>query len=260
MTPIAQAFMRRFTLPLRKREPVEDSSNLLGRKLFEDFHCFELSAVDELICELTASFDPEDTDIGASDRQVRGLGKMIFLPAPRTWLENGKDRADYLVQQNEEWADLYNIGRSIERAEAAGRRGADWHIFHYGRVNLKTGYIFSWNDGDQITCSSPLLSSLAVINSPRIISRTVHEPHRGLQRDLNHLHGGKFPLRAWTEIVLKVRDPGIEGVPRLISGPRALHFVRKHIRIRLGQLEYVSSHWRGDPSVGIKQSRYRVVS
>jgi hypothetical protein len=101
-----------------------------------------------------------------------------------------------------------------------------------------------------------------VINTPKIIMRQQHMPHRGLQRDLIKAGkvNGKYPLHAWTEILLRVRPPEVsEGDHEAhLTGARALHFVRKHIRIRLGKLEYVSAHWRGDASIGIKRSRYRV--
>ena len=105
--------------------------------------------------------------------------------------------------------------------------------------------------------------AMILINSPHIIGRRKHMPHAGLERQLTRgLAGGKFPLHAWTEINLQVAKPVEidDGEPHEahLTGRRALHFVRKHIRIRLGQLEYVSAHWRGDPSIGIKRSRYTV--
>ena len=105
--------------------------------------------------------------------------------------------------------------------------------------------------------------AMILINSPHIIGRRQHMPHAGLERQLTRgLAGGKFPLHAWTEIKLQVAKPVEidDGEPHEahLTGRRALHFVRKHIRIRLGQLEYVSAHWRGDPSIGIKRSRYTV--
>lgn len=263
MTPVAQAFMRRFTLPMRKRVPVHDSSNMIGRKLFEDFLCFDLRAVHQIIRDLTQGFDPENTDAGAAERQISALGKLVFLPAPRTWIEHGGNEATYLVQTGEDWATEYAVQHRFEDPRDPTSAGApdEWLLFQVGRLNLKTGRMCNWDSDYELECACYTHSALAIINSPRVISRLTRPPHRGLHRDLNRLYGGKFPLRAWTEIVLKVKDPGIESATGgYMTGARALHFVRKHIRIRLGQLEYVSAHWRGDPSVGIRQSRYRVVS
>jgi hypothetical protein len=73
---------------------------------------------------------------------------------------------------------------------------------------------------------------------------------------------GTFPLRAWTEIKLEVCPPKWAGdLPENethFTGTRALHFCRAHARIRLGRLEFVRAHWRGDPALGIKRSRYRL--
>jgi hypothetical protein len=98
-----------------------------------------------------------------------------------------------------------------------------------------------------------------LINSPKVIGRRQFMPHKVLVKNFT---GGSFPLHAWTEIRLEVSKPPEidDGGPHeaRLTGRRALHFCRAHLRIRYGQLEYVSPHWRGDPSVGIKQSRYIV--
>lgn len=88
-------------------------------------------------------------------------------------------------------------------------------------------------------------------------------PHRKVERELTKAFGlGKFPLRAWTELRLTVAKPAEiddgESHEAHLTGRRALHFCRKHIRIRNGKLEYVSAHWRGDPALGIKQTRYKL--
>lgn len=71
---------------------------------------------------------------------------------------------------------------------------------------------------------------------------------------------GKFPLNAWTEIMLEMTPPPAPEGPSTcevrLSGTKALHFCRAYLRLRLGRLELVSSHWRGDGALGIKQSRY----
>lgn len=89
-------------------------------------------------------------------------------------------------------------------------------------------------------------------------------PHRGLERALiaNQKLVGKFPLHAWTEIKLHVTPPKeAEGEHEAhLTGERALHFCRAHLRIRLGRLEVVKAHWRGNPAIGIKQSRYTVTA
>lgn len=109
-----------------------------------------------------------------------------------------------------------------------------------------------------------VFGALAFINSPKIIGRRQHMPHKGLERELlkNQKVIGSFPLHAWTEIALDVTPPkeaaGQHEFEAHLTGRRALHFVRSHLRIREGRLQFVKSHWRGDAALGIRQSRYTV--
>jgi hypothetical protein len=104
--------------------------------------------------------------------------------------------------------------------------------------------------------------ALVVINSPRIVLQQTSTPHRGLAKQITRekaLDG--FELRDWTEIRLQVTKPRYidDGEPHedVITGKRALHFCRPHIRIcSSGKLTYVREHWRGDPAIGVTQSRY----
>lgn len=111
-----------------------------------------------------------------------------------------------------------------------------------------------------------LWTLLAFINTPKIIGRRQHMPHRGLEKRLTAALKpvGKFPLHAWTEILLQIASPkDVSAEPSIeahLTGERALHFCRANIRVRLGQLEIVRAHWRGDASLGIKQSRYKVAA
>jgi hypothetical protein len=151
---------------------------------------------------------------------------------------------------------------------APGERICSWDARHahpwvtaYWEKQNKGGAEFDGVISDVVGVT---VSLLALINSPRIIGRQQHMPSRVLEQKLTRGFGvGKFPLHAWTEIKLEVAKP-IEiddGEPHEahLTGRRALHFVRKHLRLWNGELIYVTSHWRGDPALGIKQSRYRVV-
>ena len=109
-----------------------------------------------------------------------------------------------------------------------------------------------------------IYSLLACINTPKVIGRRQRMPNAKLERRLMKQAGitGKYPLRAWTEIILEVGPPkedknGI--VEGRLTGARALHFVRRFGRFRNGKFEIVSPHWRGDAAVGIKRSRYKAV-
>jgi hypothetical protein len=105
---------------------------------------------------------------------------------------------------------------------------------------------------------------LALINSPRIIGQRLHYPHERIEREkLKKLKlVGKFPLRAWTEIILKVAMPedqsGEPSKESHLTGERCLHFCRTYLRVRYGMIEYIEGHWRGNPALGMAQSRYKV--
>ena len=106
-------------------------------------------------------------------------------------------------------------------------------------------------------------AQLALINSPRFIGRRQHMPHEKIEREKLKTMKliGKFPLRAWTEILLTVAPPTIGGSEiheAHLTGEKCLHFCRTHLRLRHGQLEYVEGHWRGNPALGMKRSRYRL--
>jgi hypothetical protein len=109
--------------------------------------------------------------------------------------------------------------------------------------------------------------TLLLVNQPRILGMETHMAKPGFQRALaKKLGGGSFPYKGWTTLTLKVRDPELwdlepefQGTRETyLSARRAQHFVRKFSRIRRGKLEYVKAHWRGDPSLGMKNTRYKV--
>lgn len=100
---------------------------------------------------------------------------------------------------------------------------------------------------------------LDLINTPGIIGMKQHDLHRGLAKQLSRI--GSYPLRGWTEIVLKTNTVHARGEPSL-TGPafhKCLHFVRSHERrYQSGHIALIPAHWRGDPALGIKRTRYRV--
>jgi hypothetical protein len=72
-------------------------------------------------------------------------------------------------------------------------------------------------------------------------------------------------LHDWHEIKLEIAKPRYldDGEPHsdIITGRWALHFCRKHIRVyHSGVLTYVTGHWRGDPTIGLRRGRYAVAA
>src|SRR5262249_44452213 len=83
-------------------------------------------------------------------------------------------------------------------------------------------------------------ATLALINTPRVIGQKRHNPNERVERDkLKQMKlVGKFPLRAWTEIVLHVTtnpddrsdEPSQEAH---LTGERCLHYCRTYLRVRM---------------------------
>lgn len=237
MTPVAHAIAKQAMLKPRKRKPVRsaDTRELLSpEEVVSDIHCFECTEVIDL------AFDLSDSG------RVWGLSQeRFFLPSPKTWIEH-KDadgrhaillhenpfRCQFILESDDRFLvktiDLTEDGEDGERGRAL------------------TGLVFGL---------------LAIINTPQIVCRDEYQPNRGLMR-LWMKRFRKHPLHAWHELKLRVNKPieidDDEPHAAQIGGQRALHFCRAHLRIRLGRLEFVTSHWRGDPSLGTKLTRYRV--
>lgn len=262
MTPLAQKITRESTL-LKRDRTFSDHDSLIKR--MDDIHCFEVTDVYQLAFDL------------ASDVERICDGPLTsFLPAPKTWIEwrsGPGERYGLLIEQKDIVCDLV---RTTGAYLCPGQNF--FGTMRSDQLSLSKGYSESRPtcSGDRVLPPgyykegfSPcnlIPAFLLLINSPKVIGRCQHMPHRGLERRLVAAKKmvGKFPLHAWTEIKLEVNtEPQYAGnkesVEAHLTGERALHFCRSHIRVRLGRLEVVRAHWRGDPSLGIKQSRYTLI-
>lgn len=255
MTPIAHEIAKDSCLPLANRRFGNAASDL---GIFDDLHFFDVSAVLEMARGL-------QDDI---QERSRWIGDMAFLAAPRMLVEwgYGGQRQGWIIEETPD-ADA--------RCSLIGMRDGSLYrqsgcMFLPLRQHTDAGTRRYWHSegflADQADFRNDsvalIYAYLAMINTPRVINRTQHMPHAGLQRRLAAARGlvGKFPLRAWTELKLEVRPPqdasGEPSQAKWLTGEKCLHFSRAHLRIRLGRLEFVSSSWKGDPALGIKQTRY----
>ena len=252
MTPIAKLIVQDGILGQNRTS----SDRTYLRQLMEDVHCFETTQTMDMAWDLVKRLDGED---------YKKMGDYIFLPAPKTWIE----------------FETYGEKMAFHLEEVKGGFYMTAIIHHDGSSsfnpvglinnNLKLSMIPGYGLGNapkdfhkQIAIFCRLIYVLlSLINTPKIIGRRQRMPQNAFEKKLvKKLGVGKFPLHAWTEIKLQVSKPteiddGEEHEAHL-TGRRALHFCRAHLRVRMGKLEYVSSHWRGDPAIGIKQSRYAV--
>ena len=268
MTPLAQKIVRDMLLPRRKRQ-FDDAGKVLD--LMSDVHCFEVSEVLECARDLMPFSDSSQATIRNFESAVRDT---TFLSAPRTWIEYQLPiggRIGFLLVES-------GLGRADLRTAVDVKAG-------FKSFPTSISFDLSQGDGSQLRARLPveiagdeklknysivqlqeIAALLALINTPRIIGRRQHMPHAGLERELLRQREaiGKFPLNAYTEIKLHVMrppedlsdDPVTEAH---LTGAKALHFCRAHMRWRLGRVEIVRGHWRGDPSLGTKRSRYTVL-
>jgi hypothetical protein len=97
-------------------------------------------------------------------------------------------------------------------------------------------------------------ASISVINSPRIIEAEQIKPSFTVSRKLKALGVKSAPA---SKIILKVhRSKADGGDGQAMTGQRALHMCRQHLRIcASGKLTWVREHWRGDAGNGVMPDR-----
>jgi hypothetical protein len=252
---------------------------------FPAVKCFEVSAVREL-ASMLAEHAQEKNALADS---------LAFLPAPATWLEYRREGEGviegYLLVQKTETsascvsvcladvgpglafipmplADLPLLGMSDADTWALDSTLSQQTLGSDERVAGRAHWDASKVDWDRLLVDEQkraywLYAALSIINSPKIVEQASHKPSSGLQKRLGRKAGKPFELLPWHEIFLDVRPPtdreGRGGDGERLTGPKAYHFCRSFIRIRLGKLERVRSHWRGDPTLGVSQASYKVM-
>jgi hypothetical protein len=266
MTPLAQQIVKELMLP-HKRRTFVDAGGISEE--MKGIHCFECTDIAKLAFDLFDKWREHQSSLSLDTN---------FLPAKRTWIEyecEARERRGFLLvdKGSGTWScqfaikdydsgQLYSTPCVVQLADLKSSDDIKYRLLHgaYQDPPKYKKQLVDW-----VTSVTPsLYAFLACINTPRVIGRDIHPPHRGLQRALlaRKDEVGDFHLREWTEIKLSVTPPGDapgDG-PHTgqLTGRKALHFCRSHLRIASGQLVLVRGHWRGDASLGIKRSRYVV--
>jgi hypothetical protein len=271
MTPLAQRLMR---------QELEGKRGLnfggLTASDLVDARCFDCTAVSGMAHEL------------AADMHKRNVvtKQVAFLPAPFTWVEvqlgpeeslsgrtSGRVAFGLRAEADEPSAAIF-VATTTEvegRSDLAGKV----HLLDIGRLWLGESAVASGLRAPVALADYPgqtapeqrhtclIYALLAIINTPRLIGQCRHAPHVGLQRQLRRSDDlASAQLPEWTEVRLNVldtkerRDTG--DTTGILTGQRALHFVRSFIRIRLGRLELVRAHQRGNPEMGERRPVYVV--
>lgn len=194
--------------------------------------------------------------------------KLAFLPHANTWIELDLGVSDPRMGRRVAILATGLEGDSTHDTSVlfVFRRGSGWWIVPATKDDVG-GVPMAESAGVPTSgMLEPfmLYAALAFINTPRVIGRRTHFPHLRAEREKIKQLGlvGKFPLRAWTEIILKVQLPddktGEPSQEAHLTGERCQHFCRTYLRVKNGTIEYVEGHWRGNPALGMKRSRYRL--
>jgi hypothetical protein len=259
MTPLAAHLAKQLVCRPKHKDPYWAAEESIAglRAALKDIHCFEVTACLDLALDVADCVDRNEEATTAQER-IETVGERIFLPAPKTWIEYVEPsgiRLGFLLHEHDgRISVLYFTDGYMKALGTIQNNSAEVRVFPGDEVV---------SDDDAYSSLVHLQLLLVVINSPKIVARSERGPSFGLQKRFRDAPGGApFKLQDWTEIKLQITKPRDidDGEPHedQITGRRALHFCRRHIRIKNGRLEYVRAHWRGDPTVGIKQSRYVV--
>lgn len=112
-----------------------------------------------------------------------------------------------------------------------------------------------------LNAMKPLLFAfLALMNSPKIVRLREHD-HAKL--NARRIKKGKYPYYPHHEVVLNIDKHSFMVTRGQGDGPeRSLHFVRSHLRFYVHpryknvEVTIVQPHWRGNPELGIRNTRY----
>lgn len=258
MTPLARKFFGQSGLPVARRRVV-DPHGLLGRT--DDLHCFDVSAIHGPVeATLQAQSGP------GLEKMMVPLFSETFLPSPRTWLEF-EDRGikvGLFLEMRDGWIELVRVlcssGCFVAVDGGCLRCEMGGVLSTIDESKIPDGYPLDRNGMAATVASTGFLAMLLldVINTPDLIHLRRRTLSSGMQRALGKATG-HYPMLAWSEVTINHAAVSRPCTREGLTGRKCLHFVRAHRRV-LGpeHSTTVAAHWRGDPSIGIKQTRYRV--
>jgi len=261
MTPLAQRVLRDAMLPPERRLLETNGAELDLPSALIEARCFELTAVIDLIPPLGMRLLDAD-----GDGVIEGPrdNTLAFLPAPTTWCEYAGSgmRLGMLMQEADPFILMHIVLGWEGRLAICGVAALPISGQHFGEVRATRVLAEGFPQHRANHIQMDAFPILAMINSPGVVRQRLEPPHKGLQRDLVRagLLARDVPIARWSEVLLDVDPPPIEGEPKeaRLQGDKALHFCRAHLRIARGRLVRVRGHWRGDSSKGVVLSRYRL--
>lgn len=210
----------------------------------------------------------------ASPRVLDASRDHLFLPAERVWIEwhqdstimPGAGRMGVLLEAAHTFRPELDYTLTMGRASIFLPAPRDAAVpfrnlmgmfdFPQEGAALRFKDVVGIQGLDEEVAGAWLCAVLCLINTPRIAEVRPHD-HSKLNKARTRAR--KPPLLDWGEVHIKV-DLGAPGRGDQTSPTelRALHHVRAHLRIRMGRVELVRPHVRGDPSAGIRLHRHVV--
>lgn len=198
----------------------------------------------------------------------------LFLPAERVWIEWHDDRVIFpgagrmgvLLEAVHTFRPDMPYSLTMGRASLylPGAPGSPVPFRQVGGMfdfptegsALRFKDVAGFEGVDEDIAGAWVCAALCLINTPRIADVRPHD-HSKLNRA--RLRKGKPPVLDWGEVHIRI-DAGAlgRGDQRSPTEQRAQHHVRTHLRIRLGAVELVRPHWRGDPQYGVRLHRHVV--
>ena len=257
MTPLAQYIIKQSLLSNDKRE-FDDRSNMIPK--MKDVHCFSLSSeVYRMSVDLCQELFTKETPV------LPAFDPYLFLPFKKTWIEfpivheGHNRRCGFLFYENE--PGVYHINMVFKSFSHIDLFVID--LRNNGDDKISFGVMTYGQEPEQpfiFDTVCLLLSFLYIINRNNIFYREIKQPHKGLAKKLRKLDRD-FPLHAWSEITLKVNEnyKEREQSAKWLNGKRAFHWVRAHWSTRYGKPVFIGSFTRGDPALGVRNSKYKII-
>jgi hypothetical protein len=225
---------------------------------------------------------PQVVDAAMDFANTQGVTKhaldYIFLPAETTWIEwAGKgmgspfsNRHGLLLKGVGVGHGKLSVGLGCYACDATTNRfggtvgGQPFHFDLHDYVLKMVKVMDQTLDDDEIIGGSLasvgrfLVCVLALINTPRV-SQVIHHPIAD-KLNRSRLKRGKVPLMSWSDVTIR---PDIGWMPKSVheegvTGERRRHHVRTFMRLKMGKVEIVKPHWRGNREKGYVQHRHVV--
>jgi hypothetical protein len=221
----------------------------LANRLRETEDAEARKALDALDAAARFAFDAPTSEL-AADAVLRPdeVARAIPLPAPTAWIE--------LALPDIALGVLFRAdGEGLRHGRALVARlpnGASVLTLSTALIDMDDGGLIGT---DQSTAKS-ILGAVALLATPSLCRKREVDMAR-LNR--SRARSGKPPLFSHDAMTIDLGKPTASGSSEPGDGhSRRHHFVRAFLRFRLGQMQIVRPHWRGDATLGIARPHFKV--